>query len=791
MQKLKTFIFPTTRAIRRELLSYEKMTLFLPNFITISEFLQRSCIVSGYKKIDSDTRTLMLLEASDFKEFEKLQLERNFFTFTKNSSYIFSLFTELAGEKKSLGDLELADTYGDYEEHIAILQTLYEKYETLCKKNRCYDPILLPKLYSLNEEYVKSLGDITLIVEGYLSAYELEVIENVSSITQLDITIQTSPFNSKMLEHFSKRDIRLESSNEYLIDFTCKSIKEIKPLKTQVKIESIGFSEQILQVGFVKQKIYQYLNQGLRHEEIVVIVPNESFANLLRTYDVERNFNFAMGKEFTQTHGYNYLSSVCEYIENPTVQNGARVSRYAGELYEKLSPLYYKNMKEIDFQALMQEYISSLHVRAQKEIIQEELYAFLKLRPIYEEFNLKAVLHLFMQRLAKRSLDDVGGGKITVMGVLESRYMEYKGVIIVDFNDSNVPKKSEKDLFLNSDIRGLAGLPTQHDRESLQKHYYWLLINRAKYVSISFVHSSSAVASRFLTELGIKSKIAENEQDYAKILYKQNQPQKELEEKVIALEYDFTRVKLSATSLKSYLECKRKYYYRYILSLKRHEMPQDFPAEYKIGLDIHEALKRVYEKSKSFSSEKLLAKSIEKEMKIVSGASSFEEYQLKLWSKKLQNFITKELERFSEGYEVKVCEQELTCEVPLGSNFAGMQLSGKIDRIDIYKERLYVLDYKSGKYPSYSLKTVEKATDFQLEFYYLLASTLGEVAECAYYDLAQGEVVKEELLQEKLELLMGHFKEMQQSGVIDFKKTEELGSCQYCEYATLCGRDDV
>lgn len=68
----------------------------------------------------------------------------------------------------------------------------------------------------------------------------------------------------------------------------------------------------------------------------------------------------------------------------------------------------------------------------------------------------------------------------------------------------------------------------------------------------------------------------------------------------------------------------------------------------------------------------------------------------------MQNEIT----RFEQGVKVLECEKVLTCK------FADMELSGQIDRIDRQENGLYVLDYKSGKYPTYTAKTVEKATDF-------------------------------------------------------------------------------
>ncbi|MBU0633056.1 PD-(D/E)XK nuclease family protein [bacterium] len=778
----QTLIFPTTRAIRHELLSFEKSTTFLQKYITISEFIERACIVDGFKKIDNDTRALLLLEASNFQEFENLQIERNFFTFTQNSSYIFSLFTELSGEKVELDELELADTYGDYEEHIAILKALYTRYEKLCFEKKLFDPIFLPKWYTFNTEYIRSLGEIKLIVEGYLTAFEIELLQKCSEITKLVLEITTTSFNKKVRERFETLGFGLKRDRKYTLDFGAKEILCEEKIEENTDIECYGFSEHILQVAFVKQKVYEYIQKGINHEEIVVILPNESFATTLKLYDSETNFNFAMGEKFTHSEAYMHLDAVCEYIETPSVQNGARLKRYNTSFFEVLAPIYYAGMKEIDFSALMHIYIESLHVKAQKKIIEEELFSFTKLKQMYDELNLKSVLHLFMQRLAQRGIDDVRGGKITVMGVLESRYVDYKGVIIVDFNDSNVPKRSEKDLFLNSDIRAHANLPTQNDRENLQKHYYSLLISRASHVSIAYVHSATTMPSRFLTQLGIKIKDVENEASYAKILHKESRREKKESDEEIVCEYDFTRVKLSATSLKTFLECRRRYYHRYIMHLDKHEIPQDFPTEYQIGLDLHEALKNVYSKKNHFENKKELQKEIFQELERLSGTSALEHYQLKLWNKKLDSFIENEMLRFKDGIKVIECEKSLTCK------FAGLELSGQIDRIDVVGESMYVLDYKSGKYPSYTVRTLEKATDFQLEFYYLLASTIGDVSGCGYYDLNSGQIVNETFLQEKLELLQTHLKELLEQKSFSFDKTEDESKCKFCEFATLCGR---
>ena len=83
------------------------------------------------------------------------------------------------------------------------------------------------------------------------------------------------------------------------------------------------------------------------------------------------------------------------------------------------------------------------------------------------------------------------------MGLLETRGVEFEAVIVVDFNDDVFPKQEEKDLFINSEIRRDVGLPLIIDRENLQKLYFERLLQKSKYVSISFLDNNDSKISRF------------------------------------------------------------------------------------------------------------------------------------------------------------------------------------------------------------------------------------------------------------------------------------------------------
>jgi RecB family exonuclease len=215
--------------------------------------------------------------------------------------------------------------------------------------------------------------------------------------------------------------------------------------------------------------------------------------------------------------------------------------------------------------------------------------------------------------------------------------------------------------------------------------------------------------------------------------------------------------------------------------IRNHEIQKDLPKEHEIGSDIHKALQSVYSRHDHFEDIKVLSSAVEKEHYRITGKSELHLYQNRLWMQRLSPFFEREIERFRE---VRV----LACEKKLEREIRGIRLYGEIDRIDQSAEGLEVLDYKSGSYKVYTARTLEGATDFQLEFYYLLASNLGEVSKCAFYDLKDGRIVDEVLLDEKLEMLYGILDALRDIREINFEMTEKLKDCKYCEFIHFCQR---
>ncbi len=784
LQNNKLVIYPTSRAIRANLQNDLSIDSILPKRITIGDFEKKVLLAKGRTFIDEDTRILLLKEASQFSTFKSLHIDREFFAFLKNAKFLFGFFEELAVELVEIDSLKNADVYASYGEHLEILETLREKYLSLLDEHHYCDKICLPKLHTLNHSYLESVDEIELHLEGYLNNFEFALFTEIAKSKKVIIDLHTNAFNEKMRLKFEGLGFSLKVGYHYRLNLSTIMIEDksiSNPAKTVY--QTFSSNSRILQTAYIKKSVHDLMVQGVKPEDIVVVLPNSTFADLLSLFNEENYFNFAMGESFKKTSLYQEISALYEYAQERSLENKFRLKRlrFEKEKVDEQIKSWDERMDTAHLQELLELFVEGKEGE-DVDIYLKELHLFSKLFPTFKSYPFQKVLHLFLNRLATCSLDDVSGGKITVMEVLETRGVAYEGVIVVDFNEGVVPARSQKDLFLSTEIRYLAGLPTSIDRENLQKYYYKRLFEKAKYVHISYVEDEQNQPTRFLDELSIESTYHDKRVgDYHDILFTDNKQALHYLPKDIEMEYDFTKVELSATRLKTYLDCKRRYYFRYIRQLEEATIPTDESTERLVGIFIHKVLDTLYSKKDAYSDEEDLYLDLQRELYIKSEEDLVLRFYVDIWLEKLKSFCKSEVERFGMGYKVAYREESLTCE------YRGMKLKGSIDRIDSYHDKLYIVDYKTGKIPKSSKKSLESESNFQLQFYYILAGQLGEVGDVHYYDLARGKVVDEALFDEKMLMLekqLDALKETKQN----FVMTENHKNCEYCPYIKICDR---
>ena len=773
-------VFPTSRCIRAAVETHpQKM---LPHYMTMGEFLNRIFVVKGRTVPDDDLRLLGLHEASDFSSFASLQIERNFFSFLQNAQYIFRFFEELAFEQVDIETLKEVDVYGEYEEHVSILGHLRERYQKVCEKHGWADPIFGGEIGNLNTEFLRNFDSVHIHVEGYLSRREIDAILEASKTVGLSINYTTTPYNRKMTERLGELGFELEEGKEYRLSVTDRTVIESVQSVRRGNLSCELFHNRLAQVGFIKAKVEAFVDAGIEPEKIAVVLPDEAFAPMLIHFDEENNFNFAMGIGFDTTPVYREIDNIFLFLDESNVLNRSRLDGIGVQKIDWIREHYSKPFRFDDLIALIGLYEAEGMSEEHRSIVSEELQKFSHLSEALATMDFKSAVKIFMNRLKNRSIDDTRGGKITVMGVLETRGVDFEGVIVVDFNEGYVPHKSEKDLFLNSKTRQYAGLPTSHDREALQKHYYLMLFNRAKTVAIGAVQNTESVPSRFLLQMGITAE--DGVYRYERVLF---EPAREVVRKKehIEGEYDFTAHSLSASSLKSFLTCRRQFYYRYILRLGEHEIPRDLSQERDIGNAVHAALEALYRINPSYGSAAEIKAALGRIWTEKSDDDALERYMKRLWLEKLDPFYQNEEARFRSGWKVLYREKESEAEVE------GIRLIGRIDRVDEQDGKIEVIDYKSGKFPDVEKEPKEEDTDYQLSVYAHLAEPFGKVAYCSYYDLSKGELKRERYLEAKNDRLREILRMMASQKQWEWEICEDLSRCRYCPYVYLCNREAV
>jgi RecB family exonuclease len=746
----------------------------------MSDFLDRAILTENVIVPDDDLRLLGLHEASDFSTFASLQIERNFFTFIQNSQYIFRFFEELSGEMVDISALENADIYGEYEEHITILKHLLQRYHEVAIAKGWSDPIFAKSVVNINEGYVREFDEITVHVEGYLSRYELKVLQACAAITSLHCVYHATEYNEKMTERLRELSLDIQEGCRSVFSLSSLQIIESAPIEKLRHVTCEVFRNRLIQVGFVKAKIESMVQDGIPPENIVVVVPDEQFARYLRLLDEENNFNFAMGSSMSDERMILNIDAIELFLEEQSAENKARMAKVDAELVEWVKAHYHLPFKYEDLQQLCEMLSQNIKRAEAKEIVAEELHRFKPLSDALGNMEFKSALRIYMNRVKSCTIDDIGGGRVTVMGLLETRGMSFEGVIVVDFNEGYVPHRSQKDLFLNTQTRKIADLPTTADRESLQKHYYWMLFNKARHIAIACVQNSESVPSRFLMQMGIR--MQEARFDYASAIVP-TAVFNERETRHLESEYDFTAHPLSASGLKSFLTCKRQFYYKYIEKIKEHEKAQDLSQEREIGNRLHGALEKVYAQNDHYSSALEIKQAV---ANALSGSQSYDvmqRYVQDLWLEKLDPFYEYENARFAHGIRVAYREKE-------GEKIVeGIRLVGRIDRIDRTLDGLEVLDYKTGKYASTSSDVSDKDVDYQLAMYALLSQELGTVVRCGVYDLNSGKIEFEQFLESKTQKLKEILHMLAENRQWTWEMCEEHSYCRFCPYATLCDRE--
>ncbi|EDP6918166.1 hypothetical protein GWW69_03315 [Campylobacter upsaliensis] len=792
---MKLYVFSSSRKIKEYYQQSKGTNALIDQALSVAEFLDKICLSQGFRASAYEQLLLMQEACKKSQNLEqKLGISTEFFAFLKNNEYLFSFFRELALENKSIKDLQNSDYYASYNEHLEILDCVFQNYLNLLKRENLYDELSLPLSYTLNLDFLEDYESIIYDLEGFLSHFELSLLLQIAKHKELILRFKTSKFN---LAYFKElpflKDVNLKENYHYEFNITQNILlkkESLKPKSAFVKVQQ--FELRILQVAFVLDEISSFIRAGLKAEDIVVITPDESFCDFLRLLDQNNMLNYASGVSIKESLFYQRLRSLYEsanlddlhFDDNKDYFNEAQnfdlhnsLLHYFELDFKEFKEHFTKECEFSYFETLIKQFLANENSEL-RLFVEKELF-FIKNLLTNQKLNLKQILELFFIQISSFKQSYVGGGAVTAMGILESRGLSFDGVIVVDFNEDLIPKRSVNELFLNNEVRTKAGLISYEKRENLQRFYYEQLFKNAKKISICYVENEEKSRSRLLEDLEFRLDLTKEFSQKAylnalKLNYKAKQIKLEPPQ-APKLKHNLFATPLSYSRLTLFLESKRTYFYKYIKHLKEpRELKMDIKEQNdrkrlkNLGIFIHRILE-LYYKHYDFFDEKLFASLLENEGQ----KEGLDALDLELLKIKFKEFAKKEQERFKQGYHIKHLELNIDKSIILEGQ--RIELIGKIDRIDS-NERFgeLILDYKSGKIPEKS---------YQLAFYKLLYD---ENAHAAFYDLNDFELKEGKdtksvfALKEELEKLL---KEVDKEIVFENEKSD------FCPYKLLYEKD--
>ncbi|RUA35031.1 MAG: hypothetical protein DSY77_03530 [Bacteroidetes bacterium] len=458
------------------------------------------------------------------------------------------------------------------------------------------------------------------------------------------------------------------------------------------------------------------------------------------------------------------------------------------------------------------------------------------------ELNINAFIRLF-NRIVQSIRVPFSGEPlegIQIMGVLESRNLDFENIYFLSMSEDNFPGGANSQSFIPYNIRKAYGLPTLEQRDAIYAYLFNRLLQRSNQMHLMYNSDNSGgkggEPSRYLLQLQYELGIQTQK---VKLQSLNQDPQAaspvpitiEKNEAIWAILNSYNEKRfLSASALKTYLNCRLQFYFRYIAGLKeRDEVSEDLDAA-DFGNILHHVMEKLYgsvlnqllDANKIILLKKDIDKFIKEEFAELYGkADKVSEFEFEGRNIIIRDVVKRMVIQILNydaqiaPFTVKKVEGEYEHTVLLEDG-KEIRLQGSIDRLDEKDNSIRVIDYKSGgdkvEFPDVESlfdrdhKKRNGAAMQTLMYSYLYIKSkdydgVRNVMPGLYYgkgifnsDFSEKlKIAKKEL--NNAELLMEGFEKGLKNILTEifvseqpFEQTDKLENCTYCAYKTICNR---
>ncbi|RZK81185.1 MAG: PD-(D/E)XK nuclease family protein [Pedobacter sp.] len=311
---------------------------------------------------------------------------------------------------------------------------------------------------------------------------------------------------------------------------------------------------------------------------------------------------------------------------------------------------------------------------------------------------------------------------IQVMGLLETRNLNFDKVIILGFNEGIIPKSSIGNSFIPDSLRRVYGLPVLENLDAISSYMVYRLIQRAQQVSLVYNsltdESTSGEASRILKQLAYESGFEFNYHELS--LEVKTEPAKVVQirkdtsafiQQALQLYLDKKKM-FSPSALTQYISNPIDFFFNYIAGIKEPKEVSAVVEANEIGSILHKVMEYFY---RDLVGVEITAELIELKRKKVPdliqrgfAAVMFRSPEKVIEYRGMQKVILAIVDAYvniilnqdeaQTPFQIISLEQKVEAEIsfPLHDKEVSVKIFGFIDRVDMKDGVTKIIDYKTG-----------------------------------------------------------------------------------------------
>jgi hypothetical protein len=484
---------------------------------------------------------------------------------------------------------------------------------------------------------------------------------------------------------------------------------------------------------------------------------------------------------------------------------------------------------------------------------QEFVYHYFTMVNRLKEIILESDIQLSVEtyfRLLKRLTDTITipfQGRplsgIQLMGVLETRVLDFDRLIILSMNEGIFPAKQTAASLIPYTLRKGFGLPTYEHQDSIWAYHFYRLIARAKKVSLLYDTRTEGLqtgeVSRFVHQLRyhfgvpIKDKPVVFNISSSQPLVLQIEKTEEVMSKMNAYLTGGDKA-LSASTIKKYIDCPLQFYFSSVKGLKEEEEVSESVEDRVFGNIFHQVVEELYQPFcdsvvtadilQLCAKEKSVTEAIHRAFSAKffrSGKVHSLSGQHYLTGEMIRKYVLKLIENDRRLTPFRYIRSEQRIQYPIRlTDGTEIQLKGFIDRLDEVDGIVRVVDYKTGLKKGLEIKSVDSLFDSSYEkrqpdilqifmyawmysisphsggygraiqpvLYYVRDFFSNEFAPVIYHGKEKDSIVDFAVYKNEFENCMRSCLDQLFNPTIPFTQATTTKLCVFCPFAIICGR---